>query len=404
MERFFPNEILLNIFQHLSIHSQRQCLQVCRSWNAVARTFTTDTTIKRFATAVAADPAQGLAIRQMHFTMQAFTTDYRIAKDEFISFVNKCPRLAEISLNGWDPIYYSGYLFKHNVKLPQLEAIHLRGFGPQHMPSDNYYAKVLYKYCASINQMCINVSGLDINRFGLSSITDYLHQFSCLKYLSLASSCDILETLKITDTFISQQLYQYLKHCCAPLSHLVIILSSDPDFDSLISTFGAFEDVQALSISHISFENYCSKANSLLQNLGRWFPYLNQVDIKGFGLAPVQHCYQNLSLDFNQLNLLNVSIDLSAFFIYRRPPPTRIALELITNNATTWYERERSWLTRTQFVSKDDVQYINNISKERRIQSEDTAVISVKAANIQSICILYDTFDGHFDQLMQLAQ
>lgn len=275
--------------------------------------------------------------------MQASTTDDRITKDEFISLVNKCPRLAEISLNDWDPIYYSGYLFKHNIRLPQLEAIHLRGLGHQHMPSDNYYAKLLHKYRASINQMCINVSGLNISRFGLSSITDYLRQFSCLKYLSLATSCDSvfdvmlqkcpqlqvlrlrmrcygsfkaiadernnvtpnltsasqLETLKVTDRLISQQLYQYLKHCCAFLSHLVITLSSDSDFDSLISTFGAFEDAQALSISNISFESYCSKANSLLQNLGRWSPYLNQVDIKGFGLGPVQHYYQNLSLDFN---------------------------------------------------------------------------------------------------------
>lgn len=39
-----PNELLAKILQHLSLYSQHQCLQVCKSWRAAARTFTNDET------------------------------------------------------------------------------------------------------------------------------------------------------------------------------------------------------------------------------------------------------------------------------------------------------------------------------------------------------------------------
>ncbi|CAO3646730.1 unnamed protein product [Mucor fragilis] len=456
MERF-PTEILLNIFQHLpTIYSQHQCLQVCRSWNAVAHTFTTDTThkvvlygyggIRRLPRAVAADPVQGLAIRQMYFIMQTSTGD-PITQYEFIALMNGCPRLAEIVFVDVNPFYYIRYLCRHNVQLPQLEQICLGSRSPDYMVGHDY-VNLAYKYRATLHQLCIHVPASSINSLGLSSITNYLRRFLCLKHLSLNTSCPIvfdaliracpqlqvldlkmrsrnsfkvmgderndttldlnpasqLETLKLNSALMSLQLYQYFKHCCPCLSHLTITLNSDADFDPLTRTFDTFRDAQSLAIIDISFDNYSSEANILMQNLSRWFPRLIQVEIKGFDLASVTSNHYNLSLDFRQLNLVYLSIDISHFFDTRKSPLARIALELVTDSGTIWYQREGKRKTGKQFVLKDNPHYTNDTSKEKRMRSDKTAVITIKASDIQTICLLFTSHHSSFDQIIRLSQ
>ncbi|KAK4513221.1 uncharacterized protein ATC70_013016 [Mucor velutinosus] len=212
----------------------------------------------------------------------------------------------------------------------------------------NDYVYLTYKYRATLNQLCVSVAASDISHLGFNTITNYLHQFPCLKCLSLDTSCPIvcdaliqacpqlqmlklkahssgisfkvighdrngttpalnlasqLETLKVHGSLMSRQFYQYLKHCCTFLSHLAITLAPDADFDPLIDTFDAFTDAQALTINSISLDNYSTEVNGWMQSLGRWFPQLKQVEIKGFDLASVENNHYNLSLDFNQLDL-----------------------------------------------------------------------------------------------------
>ena len=141
-----------------------------------------------------------------------------------------------------------------------------------------------------------------------------------------------------------------------------------------------------------------------MQNLGRWFPHLIQVEIKGFDLASVTSNHYKLPLDFSQLNLLYISIDISHFFAYRRSSLARIALELLTDTATIWYQREGKWKTGKQFLLKDNAHYTNGTSREKRMRSDKTAVISIKTFNIQIIRLLFTSHHTSFDQVIRLHQ
>ncbi|KAK4510841.1 uncharacterized protein ATC70_005276 [Mucor velutinosus] len=236
--------------------------------------------------------------------MQTSTGD-PINQHEFIDLMNGCPHLAEIVFTDVNPFYYIHSLCRqHNVKLPQLELIRIGSRSANHM-LDHDYVNLACKYRATLNQLCVHVATSDIIHLDLSSTANYLRRFPRLKCLSLDTSCPIvfdadiracpqlqvlclrmhssisfkvmsdeqndtltalnpasqLETLKVDDLLLSQQLYRYLKHRCTLLSHLVVNLSSDADFGPLIHTFGAFEDTQALTITNISFDNYTPQAN-----------------------------------------------------------------------------------------------------------------------------------------------
>ncbi|CAO0802105.1 unnamed protein product [Mucor circinelloides] len=450
----FPAEILLNIFQHLSIYSQHQCLQVCRSWNAVARTFTTDDThkvelygyggIRRLARAVATSPTHGLAVRQMYFIMQTSTGD-PISQIEFINLIRQCQNLQEIIFVDVNPFYYIQYLCRRNVRLPQLELIRLGSRAPYYIFGQNY-ANLTFKYRATLNQLCVYVTASELSYLGVNSITDYLSQFPCLKYLSINTHCPIvfdaliracpqlqmlrlrmqstasfqvidgdiipaslnpvsqLETLKINDMLMTQQLYRYLSRCCTFLSQLVITLNSEADLGSLLQTFGAFDHAHALSISNISFNNYWPKANPLMQSLGCWFSTLTQIEIQGFDVASAKEDDYNVPLDFNQLNLLYISIDISSFVSCKNSSLARIALEITTGNATKWYQREGKWKTDKQFVLKDNLHYTNLSSREKRMKNDKTVVISIRASSIQSLRLLFTSHNNSFNQVIRLNQ
>ncbi|KAL9538154.1 hypothetical protein MBANPS3_011159 [Mucor bainieri] len=425
-----PTEIVFNIFHQLPIYSQHQCLQVCKSWNTVARVFTSYNThtvelqnnndMENLVKLVAADPSQGLAIRKIHFIKE---TDifHPIKQHEFIDLINGCPRLAEIMLNNQT----ADYLCRRDAKLPQVERIRWKGQGFSPKLNQKYF-NLTYEYRATLNQLCVNVNVWNIKSLNLSTISDYVKQFPCLKYLSLETSCPVmfadliqacpqlqwlslnvdddfysddncfdvmdaeqdnapldlnsvsqLETLKIDNTLMSKQLYRYLKYRCAFLYHLVITLSTDTGVYSLIDTFDAFKDAEALTITDVSFNNYSSAANGLMQNLSRWFLCLNQVDIKGFDLKDLSSNRYNLSLDFNQANLLYVTINIRLFLAGpfcagKASPVEKIALELNIGNKTSWYQREGKWKTGKQFVLKDSVHYRNSKLREKRMRSGTT--------------------------------
>ncbi|KAL9538661.1 hypothetical protein MBANPS3_010770 [Mucor bainieri] len=285
-----PNEILVNIFQHLPLYSQRQCLQVCKTWNTVAHTFTDDGSqrvmlhnindIERLFQQVSLDPARGACIRRMCFISKQRIIDHPFtAPNVFAALMKACPNLAELEFVNICPRHCIDLLRSDAVDLPKLEIIRFPGYqrsSSDHLPA-RYLMDLSHKYCETITQACIRIN----NYFTVAN----LQRFKILKCLSLEVYCPVeldalitvvcpqlqvlklkvpyitnfqvvkgvstnvindvsqkagasrlipqLETLKIDQYLLTQDLFDYLKRHCPYLSQLDIFIGPDQDLNPL---------------------------------------------------------------------------------------------------------------------------------------------------------------------------
>ncbi|KAF1800241.1 hypothetical protein FB192DRAFT_1460621 [Mucor lusitanicus] len=327
MTASLPSEILLKIFQRLPLYSQRQCSQVCQSWNTVARTFANNekqrvvfdgrTGALSFLQDISSDPAQGLSIRQMYFMPQN-RYDLIIPQNEFENLMRACQFRAE----------------KEQLTLGNLE-------------------KELVK-TAAIDQV--------IERRPTSQ----------------------LETLKIDHDFLSQDLYSYLKCHCPYLSRLAFYIEPYGNVDPLVNTLAAFDQDGALPITSLSITANLMVANRLTSSLNKWFPRVRQLDLSCFDIGRATN--NNFCVDLNQMNLSYLSLDLGRFFESNNNTPSAsvVALQVVTpqNSTTLWYQIEdEKWKTDKRNVLKNGIHLINvpaAVKQENQMLSDTTIVITVK--------------------------
>ncbi|KAF1799307.1 hypothetical protein V8B55DRAFT_1343225 [Mucor lusitanicus] len=327
-----PNELLVKIFQHLPLYSQHQCLQVCRTWNAIAQTFIDDETqevdlygyagIRNLVKQVWVNPDRGLLIRQMNFIMQTHTGS-PITEAEFLILMKGCSNLAKLNFVNVNPWYYVQYMLSNKVQLPKLEAILFGSRSPKYI-TEGYKAQLVYQYRSSLHQLCIDIAPTDLSNLGMNSITQYLRPFVNLKYLSLKTSCSIvfdniiracpqlqifkirisgtasfrvlegkitgsqddtalsvarmsqLETLDVPQKLMNLQLYKYLRCCCKYLSKLELYVDPVDDLVPLFGLFGIFDQADTLPITNVSINGNLSEAARLAKDFRKCFPRLNQ--------------------------------------------------------------------------------------------------------------------------------
>lgn len=175
------------------------------------------------------------------------------------------------------------------------------------------------------------------------------------------------------------------------------------DTRTLFDTLDAFQ-VNPLPLTTLSINGEIFGANKLAQGLYKWFPHVNQVDVNCFNTQHVSCDDGNFSVDIHQKNLLCLSVNLSSLFDDSPSFVERIALEIITENATVWYQKEGNWNTDTQFVFKNNEQYTNASARKTRMLSYETAVIRIEAQSIQMLYVYFRSHQNSFAQVIHLNQ
>ncbi|EPB91762.1 hypothetical protein HMPREF1544_01476 [Mucor circinelloides 1006PhL] len=449
----FPTEILLNIFQHLSIYSQRQCLFVCKSWNAAARPFITrlDTNTRRLygrnclfrlARNTLMNTDYGLGIRRLELFLPTKTEHYNIQID-LIHILEGCHNLAEIIMRMYNPFPLVVCMVERRVDLPHLELI-LVDNKAQLLSLGFHYLNLASLYKATLNQLAIRIYAGAFSRFlAVDNISAYLQEFVNLKYLSLDTDCPVildsilkacprlqrlklqvklasfqlrksgamdqcsefqLEVLDMDGHLISHDVYLYLAKSC---KYLVQLILSNPckQLYPIISTFHASAQDKSLQIANLTFKDQFPATAEMLQDINYWFPTVRQVELSGCNLSSLIDEHHNLLLDFNDLNLDYLSLDLDPLFNHNHRFLDRVALELVMDDFTEWWQRDGTAKSRQQFRVRNTKQYLHPSARQRRIQSNQTAVITIKAESILTLRLHFLKLDSPLDQtIMPLTQ
>lgn len=446
----FPIEILLNIFQHLPMYSQNECLSVSRTWHSAARSFIDVNenivrlhgyfAIRQLSREIAANPNHGTHIRKMLFIMRTSTGD-PIQREEFLRILRGCPNLAELIFVDVNPIYYVLYMIDAAIDLPNLELIRVENRLHLYSLGHNF-VELAHMYRATINRLGVRLGdGYFSHALGVNEIPAYLNGFVSLKQLSITTNSSIvfdsiirscpqlqilklhidysrfqvqdasqdaphilasqLEVLQIDGRVISREMYTYLLNHCQHLKGLAISGSCE-DIDRILQTFCSFDQSHALPITHFSFNDDFPISSKILQGLSYWFPSVRQVELRGSNMSALINNSHNMILDFNDLDIHYISIDLSELFPGRRSPINRIALEIVSDDFTVWYQKEGKWRSRSQFVIKNNKRYTNTTAKERRMRSIRTAVISIRSATVQNIRVHFLHRNSPLDQIINL--
>ncbi|KAL9556987.1 hypothetical protein MBANPS3_001588, partial [Mucor bainieri] len=454
MAVLLPNEILVNIIQHLPLYSQRQCLQVCRSWNSVARTFTDDEgqlvslytsdCVRSLLEKVSLDPFEGMSIRRIHFDLHHRINHY-IIPSVFVALTKACPNLAEIVFVNASSHKCIDLLLNDAVDLPKLEAVRFPGYRESNHRPAGYLTDLSLKYCKTITQACIRLSAYKIH--GYSDVAGYLQQFKTLKHLSLEVYCPVefdllikaccklqvldlkvigasnfrvmetvdnrrtigevgasptiiqLETLKIDQDLLTQDLCDYLKRYCPYLSRLEVCIGPDQVLNPVVYPSVVSNEAQVLAITSMAIDGDLVVTNRLTTGLHKWFPLVRQLDINCFDVEAATNNHYNCHVEFSRMDLSYISLDISNLFKLSRTPFARVALKIITTgNITTWYQREGKWRTANQFILKHSNQFTNASATQRRMLSDTTAVVSIKASSIQYVRVHFHIHKNSFSQ------
>ncbi|KAG2190493.1 hypothetical protein INT46_001900 [Mucor plumbeus] len=447
----FPTEILLNIFQHLPMYSQNECLFVSRTWHSAARFFTDLNknivslrgyyAIRQLSREIAVNPSRGTNIRKMLFIMRTGTGD-PIQREEFLRILRGCPNLAELVFVDINPIYYILYMIDAAIDLPNLELVRVEDRMYLYSLGHNF-VELAYMYRATINRLSVDLGdGYFSHALGVNEIPTYLNGFISLKYLSITTNSSIvfdsiirscpqlqilklhidysrfqvqdasqdaphisasqLEVLQIDGRAISHEMHTYLLNHCQHLKGLAISGFCE-DIDIILQTFRSFNRSHALPITAFSFNDGFPVVSKMLQNISNWFPNVRQVELRGSDVSSLINNRHNMILDFNDLNIRYISIDLSGLFLSYRSPIERIALEIISDDFTVWYQKEGKWRSRSQFVIKDNKRYTNTVTKERRMHSIRTSVISIRSATIRNIRVHFLHHNSPLNQIINLS-
>ncbi|GAN07718.1 hypothetical protein MAM1_0173d07221 [Mucor ambiguus] len=441
----FPSELLLGIFQHLPIYSQRQCLFVCKSWNAAARPFTElnastcmlygRNCLYRLARNTSMDANYGRDIRRLELYCSAKMDHFKI---DLIHILERCHNLAEIIMHMYNPLPLVSVMIERRIHLPHLELILVENMA-QTMPLEFHFLNLASVYKATLNQLHIRLYTGDFSRFlAVDNISGYLQEFVSLKHLSLATDCPLvldslleacpqlqrinlyikparfqvkktvdqeqggmqdsqLEVLEMDCQLMSEDLYMYLVQRCRYLVRL-ILCNPCKQLGSILSTFHAFDQDIALQIVNLTLKNLFPARSEILHGIGYWFPTVRQVELRGSNLTSLIDQHRNVLLDFNDLNLHYLSIDLDPIFNHSPRFLDRVALELVMDEFTGWWQRDGTPKSRQLFYARNSKQYLHASARHRRILSNQTAVITIKAEAILVMRVHFLKLDSNLDQ------
>ncbi|CAO3648957.1 unnamed protein product [Mucor fragilis] len=430
----FPTELLLHIFEHLPIYSQQL--------NASTRILYGRSCLSRLARSTLMSPNDGRGIRRLEFFLADKMNPFYL-KIDLIHILEGCHHLAEIVMYMSDPLPLVSIMTEEQVHLPHLELI-LVGNKAQLPLLDFYCLNLAFVYRATLIQLHMRVYTGAFSRFlAIDNIAGYLKEFVSLKHLSLDTDCPIvfdsllkacpqlqrlnlqiksasfqvhpqtaavdqegdmadfqLEVLAIDSQLMSHELYTYLVQNCKYLVRL-ILCNPCKQLQSIRSTFHAFDQDMSLQIANLTFKNKFPVTKEMLHDIGYWFPTVRQVELRGSNLAALMDRHRNALLDFNDLHLEYLSIDLDSIFSQTSHLfLDRVALELVMDDFTEWWQRDGTAKSRQQFTARNSKQYRHTSARQRRILSEQTAVITIKAEAILVMRLHFLELGSRFDQII----
>ncbi|CEP12503.1 hypothetical protein [Parasitella parasitica] len=443
-----PPELLTTVFQNLPFYSQRQCMAVCKIWNSTIKAIVSIATTNKVTLAgynairalyrrVSQDPDQGLAIRAMAFKMKTGEGP-PLSRQGMVALWGACPNLEEITFVDVNPFYYLTYMIQDEIAFPKLELLHIAD--PYCLSSvSRTYIDTVYHFRQTINRLCICFDSLHFPRAAnVDSIAGYLQGFRSLRCLSLQTSCgivlndiiracpllqklkidappsifralvhniepatSILENIEIECQLFSQDLYAYLKNSCPYLAQLALFGNCN-DSNLIMSIFQGFTHDQTLSITSLSFKDHFCVTSTMLKNIGAWFSNVTKVEFKDVSLTELMDLNNNILMDFGVLRINYLSISLDNIIGHRGSPCKRIALEIISNGAVTWFQRDGKWRSQEQFVCKTAGNYVSNQARDKRSQSKITAIITITSAYVNNIRLHFTDFSSSLNQLIHL--
>ncbi|KAF1800991.1 hypothetical protein V8B55DRAFT_1589564 [Mucor lusitanicus] len=444
-----PSELLPNIFRFLPIYSQRQCLAVSRCWNASVRpSIPTDADkmdlhgyggIRNLFTRIQANPEYGRRIRRLNFIMQT-GTGRPITRNELVATLEGCPNLAEIDFVDVNPFYYLMYMVDEEVQIPKLELVrvgeshHLASLGHRFVDFAFYYRR-------TINRLKVHIDSNDFSlAVGVDSLNAYFHRFTALKHLNLVTRCPIvldelldacpslqkltldappnsfqaidphigalaepiIETIEVKQTLMTAELYVYLRDHCRHLTQVSVFGHASADDNTVMSTFRRFGRQEALPIVNISFKKDFPVSAAMLESIHVWFPNVCQIELKESNLFSVTGGSKNIALNFGNLHLQYLSLDLNPLIGRRRSVCNKVALEIISGNTTTWYQRDGKCRAQRVFNLKTRTSYIKAAAKQKRLESNTTSVITIQAAYVNNIRVHITNRHSSLNQLIHL--
>lgn len=383
-------------------------------------------------------------------------------EDKFAEILNQCINLKELEFMCINFTWFSPGMYKarDTLRMNNLERIYIEMVDRYCFDSEKYFG-ILEHCCPKIKQFLLPlrvISNEDLSNDNLieNNPSIFLKRFPTLQRLEISSEnpiplksilrdCPQLQTLilrqrtrccglKLNDTntdrqelpnsqlhsldvdlkHVNGQFCQYLLDSLTNLRELTIhgfvnvefanyILPRLPDTNSIFNLFNTFinaykQSNTPLYIKIIRFEHFGNFAPQITTILGSCFPALEKVVFKDCNFYHSLKQRNNLILDFGEMNLDCISLDLAFLFIRSNHGVNKVVLEIITFTNIFYYQRDGKWKSGKQFIPKTTKSYSNASAIQKRGVNQCTGVVTIKITSLRKIHLKCSIEKSLFEQ------
>ncbi|GAN02401.1 hypothetical protein MAM1_0021c01844 [Mucor ambiguus] len=406
---------------------------------------------------------KGSDIRCLSLTVEKVSDRYIVRRDVLGPILNACVHLRTLHLLH-DSNQFLEYMYQARSELhvDALQTIYIP-FNVVNRVIRDMEFRAIFHYCQKITQISLNTNRYTAVRDipDNMDLTNYLSKFTCLQTLAIhfdnelilhdiISACPQLESLRLfgasflslttklrmyrTDsatekpvfsvksqlhtlfidtTFFSKDLLEYLAIHTTHFYQLTLCGSVSRGTQNLVTAFTAYSQqprLNALALKCIRFENHLSYSNELMQHIKHCFSSsLRRINFTQCDFNDIRDDGNNLTLDLTGLNLDYLTIDIQNVLEGRIASLNKTSLEVTTtNNAipkTVYFQRKSKWKPENLFLLKQSNQYTNQNAQKRRLKSDHTCVLAIKADSIHYIKLHCHNQDSRqpFSQIVNLG-
>lgn len=181
------------------------------------------------------------------------------------------------------------------------------------------------------------------------------------------------------------------------------ILPRLPDRNDRFNLFRTFinaykQNNTPLYIKIIRFEHFGNFASQITAIIESCFLALEKVVFKDCNFYHFLKQRSNLMLNFGDMNLDCISLDLAFLFIRSNYGANKVVLEIITFTNIFYYQRDGKWKSGKQFIPKTTKSYSNASAIEKRDLHQRIGVIAIKITLLRKIHLKYSIEKSVFEQ------
>lgn len=456
-----PVEVIENILGYLPRHVKQHCLVVCKSWYRI-----TMPGFNRYIQLMGIedlmilyrklfhDPKtiKGSDIRCLSLTADKASDRYIVRREVLVRILSACTHLQTLHLlHDSNQILEYMYQARSDLHMDALKTIYIP-FNVVNRVIRGREFTAIFHYCQKVTQISFNINRDTVRDIpGNMDLGFYLSKFSRLQTLSIhfdnevclhgiLSACPQLEALRlfggsflsvtaklqmynatedripiksqlhtlVIDTgFFTKDLLTYLTANTEHLYQLTLYGSVSRDVQNLITVFTAYSNeprLNALALKSIRFENHLNFSNELMRQIRSCFSSsIRRFNFTQCDFGAIRDENTNLMLDLTGFNLEFLTIDIQNLFEGRIASLNKTSLEIIAHN-TKFFQRKSKWKPGNLFIIKHSNQYVNGNARERRLKSDHTCVLTIKADSIRYIRLYCHSQDNRqlFSQIINL--